>query len=169
MSSIYSDAGLQHDIQARVEDVDEKGNNILRHVQVADEMDKALGDLSGLDLAGKQVLVGVYVRGSVTPNGIVMSTGSKEDIWQGKVVRVLRFGGAITEGERKAPLGPEHRPIEVGDWLFSRVEDSFQLSFKGPGAVASKLVHRVLDVPWPCRLIYLPDVYGRLVSPNLIV
>lgn len=155
-----------HDVQPAVLGA----NNELLPVDVAAEMDAAVGDISGMEISGEQLLVGVYCRGNILKNGFIVPNMVKEDIWQGKVSRILKLGSGI--GDKQLHCCGE-RPLQVGDWIFNRVEDSFQLSVKGVGSVPSRLFEEWKDIlpqgGWPCRLIYLSDIYGRLSEPRLIV
>lgn len=52
-----------------------------------------VGDLSGVELGGDKVLLGLYVRPEKTAGGIIRPDSNKEeDIWQGKVGLVLKWG-----------------------------------------------------------------------------
>ena len=140
------------------------------------EIIDAVGDLSGVHIYGNQILVAPYVRPAVTAKGFKTSMAmQREDVWQGKASMVLKLGPvAFKDVDPDTFGGILPKP---GDFIFSRVQDTFQIDIKGPGS-------KKLRVPkpdgtgeedardwdgWPCRLIYPADIYGRLELPYVIV
>jgi hypothetical protein len=142
------------------------------NTNVADEMDKVIGDLSHFEIAGEQVLVGVYVRPTKAKSGLILTGTGKdvvEDIFQGKVVRVLKLGPqAFAKYEHEWPGGVP----KVGDWLFCRPNDAFQISLKCPGGQATDMFDDIQGRStlggWPCRLVFGADVYGRISDPQIV-
>src|ERR1035437_2510835 len=52
-----------------------------------------IGDLSGVEVIGDLVLIGIYIRPEKTAGGIIRPTANvQEDVWQGKVGLVLKWG-----------------------------------------------------------------------------
>ena len=52
-----------------------------------------VGNLDGIEVIGDMVLVGIYIRPEKTAGGIIRPTINKqEDVWQGKVGLVLKWG-----------------------------------------------------------------------------
>lgn len=52
-----------------------------------------VGDLSGEDILKDKVLVGTYIRPEKTSGGIIRpDVNVEEDVWQGKVGLILKFG-----------------------------------------------------------------------------
>lgn len=139
-------------------------------LDIAEEMDKSLGSLDGIEVFGTQLLCGVFIRGSRTFSGLILPSQQKEDFWQGKVVRILKACGGTLDKMDPELFGG--RVPAVGDWVFARVEDGFQMSVKGPGAQDSALFNDWQEFKgrgWPCRLIYPADLYGRVADPYTLV
>src|SRR5581483_7241058 len=88
-------------------------------VDPAHDMDMTIGDISELEIAGSQVLVGVYLRGERTAGGIIDPTQIAEDKIQGKCVRVLKLGNTAFTGDNPGWNG---NPPKVGDWVFHRAQ-----------------------------------------------
>lgn len=136
--------------------------------EAADEIRMAIGDLAGFEIFGSQVLVAPYVRPTKTAGGIIVTPKSvEEDIWQGKVALVLKVGPNAFDDTNKDQLRSfGGRFPEAGDWVFHRIQDAFQFSYEGPGAV--KPEGRAAK-GWQCRLIYANDIYGRIPRPQSVV
>jgi hypothetical protein len=131
----------------------------------AKEITEAVGDISEMDVFGSQILVGDYLRPAKTKGGLWTPADSqKEDVFQGKVTMILKIGPTAFS-EKDADLYGGTLP-KVGDWVFNRAMDSFQLSVKGDGSVNDPSRE---FTGWPCRLIYAADLYGRVKHPQIIV
>lgn len=145
-----------------------------------------LGDISDLDIFGRNVLVGVYVRMNTMP--IVMPDGSKrelylsvkevtEDAYQGKVVLVLKCGPDAFRGEDsyiKAMF--DGVPPKPGDWLFANANSGIQVNICGEGMSRPQGVDRrgePFDLyewdGWWCRIISDEQFLGRLERPHSVV
>ncbi len=137
-------------------------------VDPAHDMDMTIGDISELEIAGSQVLVGVYLRGERTAGGIIDPTQIAEDKIQGKCVRVLKLGNTAFTGDNPGWNG---NPPKVGDWVFHRAQDAAEISVKGRGSVTSAILKNYPQMrgAWPCRLVYAADIYGRVADPNMVV
>lgn len=144
------------------------------------EMDEALGDISGFEVWGAEVLLGVYCRESITSGGIIIEgSTSKEDVWQGKVARILAIGpDAFTENAKTF----NGRKPAIGDWIFHNVNDvTIQHFFKGPGSkmrnhVAKDGKGNVMHTQkarewdgWPIRLVSASRINGRVARPETIL
>lgn len=146
---------------------------------IANEIRKSVGDLSGIEVYGQQILVGIYLRGETTQGGIIMPGLQKEDLYQGKVVLILKMGPTATAVLQRdhdvkglpSPFGA--RPPAVGDWVFHSASQAFDLNVKGPGAKTSPSIAdsfpAIRDKGWPCRLVYAADLYGRVTDPLVLV
>ena len=135
----------------------------------AAEMDRSLGDISGVEIFSSQILVGVFLRGDKTASGLINPTMIREDSVQGKVTRILKIGTlAFSEADAEKYNG---RLPRVGDWVFNRAQDSYQLSIRGDGAQSSEVLTHYPELrgAWPCRLVYARDIYGRITDPNMVV
>lgn len=73
------------------------------------------GDLSGIELIGDRVLIGIYMRPEKTAGGIIRPTVNKEeDVWQGKVGLVLKWG---PDAFRNPETGDYYeQDVQVGEW-----------------------------------------------------
>lgn len=144
------------------------------------EMDEALGDLSGFEVFGNEVLLGVYCRETVTRSGLLVgNTISKEDVWQGKVGRILAIGADAFPEDAKTFNG---RKPEVGDWVYHNVnETTIQHFYSGAGSKMRVTETkddkgRVIDTNqnrgwkgWPIRLVSGARIYGRVTRPETIL
>jgi hypothetical protein len=141
---------------------------------------KAIGDISGIDVLARQVLVAVYVRPDVNPATGVYQTigGMKEDWWQGKSVLVLKCGPGAFLGDESylRATFPDGKMPQPGDWMFANANSGIQISLFGEGAERIMGVDRRGDmIPiydwdgWPCRIIPDEQFLGRLTKPHSIV
>lgn len=91
---------------------------------------EAMGDLSGIQLTGRQVMVGIYMRPEKTKGGIFLTDKAKdEDLHQGKVGLIVKVGpNAFKSDDEHSFPGT---PPMVGDWVFFRVADGWCLSVNG--------------------------------------
>ncbi len=135
----------------------------------AAEMDRSIGDISGIEIFADQILVGVYLRGERLSSGLIDPTMVAEDAIQGKVTRILKIG-ASAFSEKHLPRFNGRWP-EVGDWVFNRAQDAFALSIRGRGASSTSVLanYPKLRGAWPCRLVFANDIYGRITDPNTVV
>src|ERR1035437_527844 len=85
-----------------------------------------IGDLSGFEVMGDRVLVGVFMRPEKTKGGIIRPDGNKEeDVWQGKVGLVLKLGPNAFINPDDGSLYEQR--VDVGDWVVFKVGDGWQL------------------------------------------
>lgn len=117
-----------------------------------------IGDFSGVEVTGLQVLCAIYKRPEKTAGGIILTDNVRdEDRYQGKVGLVLKMGPLAFHDEgdgRFGDLGVENgrRPEECVDWLFYKVSDGLAMQVNG------------VD----CRLIEDENVKGRVSHPDII-
>ena len=165
--------------------------------EIAQEIIDAVGDLSGFEVFGSQVLIGVYCRAAITKAGFRLGAQLQlEDVWQGKVGLILKIGPtALRAGhevlapeEQQADGPPARRWVpgdeerfngrlpQLGDWVFSRAQDCEQINYKGLGSKKARVKAPNGEMEdargwqgWPCRLLYARDIYGRVALPNVIV
>jgi hypothetical protein len=85
-----------------------------------------IGDISGVRLFFRNILIGVYVRPKVTASGIHLSDNTvQEDVYQGKVGVVLKMGpGVLKDGDGDADTD---NILKVGDWVVVRPSDYVSL------------------------------------------
>jgi hypothetical protein len=190
---------MSQELSSRLHDLEWRQND-----DIASEIWGAVGDLAGFEVFGSQILIGVYCRPPVLKNGFrIGGQMALEDVWQGKVGLVLKIGPTAfrattrrTETQTSFPLGPDTEAFneeveiveegdekrfngripEVGDWVFSRVQDCEQLNYKGAGAKKRQIRRPDGDMEdarnwdgWPCRLLFGKDIYGRVALPSIIV
>lgn len=154
---------------------------------VAEEMDKVIGSLDDLTLTGQDVLVGVFVRPSKTKirgaggKDFILHTGGTgkeavEDIYQGKIVRILKLGPMAFNVEKFPSLKdewPNGELPKIGDWVFCRAGDGIQASYKGTGSEDTKMFEDMQKVPgnggWPCRIVAFSDIIGKVSDPAVLV
>ena len=74
------------------------------------------GDLDGIEVIGDRVLVGIYMRPEKTAGGIIRPTMNKEeDVWQGKIGLVLKWGPDAFRNPETGEL--YEQDVNVGDWV----------------------------------------------------
>lgn len=149
------------------------------YAEAGRQINQALGDISDIEIAGRQVLVAVYVRPNVTNGGVMQSVSAqKEDVWQGKIVLLLKAGPDAFVGDdsyRQAMWGNARHP-QAGDWLVVRAIDGLPISLKGDNAERPQgkdFRGDPIDIydwdGWPCR--FLPDdaIIARVSKPHSVV
>ncbi len=113
---------------------------------------KLIGNLEGIEVIGDMVLVGIYIRPEKTAGGIIRpSTNKQEDVWQGKVGLVLKWGpDAFTNpetGERYA------QRVDVGEWCVFKVGDGWSLNIND----------------YPCRLVRDTAIRLKIQDPTIVL
>jgi len=82
------------------------------------EMLKAIGDLSGFELAGARVLVWPFIRSRKTKSGIYLTDKSvKEDLYQGAVGYVLKVGPLAFQDDAAQNINFAGFSCKEGDWV----------------------------------------------------
>jgi co-chaperonin GroES (HSP10) len=111
-----------------------------------------IGDVSGFEVMGDRVLVGVFMRPEKTKGGIIRPDANKEeDVWQGKVGLVLKLGpNAFVNPEDGSSY--EQR-VDVGDWVVFKVGDGWQLE-----------VNKM-----PCRMIKDTNFIAKIKDPMMVL
>lgn len=152
------------------EDYDEARRDIMRQI----------GDVSGLHLTGKHLMLAVYIRPLYNPRtGWTNSEKmQQEDIYQGKVALIVKAGPSAFDGDDsylRATFGTLPPPKE-GDWVFLRASDGTPTSFKGDGAEQVKYTDRFGAVQnqysfdgWPCRFVADDALIGLIRDPHTVV
>lgn len=118
-----------------------------------------VGDLSGVELFGSDMLVAIYKRPEKTKSGIILTdTTRKEDVHQGKVGLVVKMGPFCYIDEE----GNKFRDISVGDWIVFRPSDGWQITLN----TLQKSISRedVVD----CRIVGDANVRMRVMDPDYI-
>lgn len=82
------------------------------------EMLKAIGDLSGFELAGARVLVWPLIRSRKSKGGIILTDKAvKEDLYQGSVGYVLKVGPLAFQDDEKQNINFAGFAAKEGDWV----------------------------------------------------
>ena len=181
---------------------------------VPTEMDAVIGDLSGISLKGQDVLCGVYLhpvqyymqdqlrggrfRNPENSEPVIMNCGGTgketlEDVYQGKVLRILKLGSQAfnpdvfkglvdrvetnEDGTPRLIHGEWGKYIsdlpKVGDWVFCRCNDGVQISYKGEGSQKTTMFDNIEKMPadggWPCRIVAFSDIIAKVDSPTRVV
>lgn len=120
-------------------------------VDPAQKIRESLGDYSGVELFGNQVLVAVYIRPQKTKSGIYITDKMvDEDRFQGKVGLLVAAGPqAFTVASDEWFQNVEVNP---GDWLVFRPSDGWSINVNG-----------VL-----CRIMSDVQVKGRIDGPDRV-
>lgn len=114
------------------------------------ELQKAVGDLSGVALLGNRVLVGIYIEPEKTKGGIILSSGTiKESVWQGTVGVVLKKGHVAFKDDSANKVHFEGETVNVGDWVVFRPGDSRRVQINGIDCrmVEDVLIDMIIDDP----------------------
>ena len=144
------------------------------------QIHQQLGDISGLEVFGRQVLVGLYIRPEKTAKGaFVTQNAQREDIYQGKIALILAVGPSAFQGDseyHESLWGVDIRPPAVGDWVILRAQDGLPTSVQGDNASrAQGPDHRGMPTDiygwegWPCRYVMDSALIGRVHKPHQVV
>lgn len=100
---------------------------------------KSVGSLEGIDVFGDMVLLAIYIRPEKTKGGIIRPQSNVvEDIWQGKVGLVLKWGPDAFIDPNDGSLFTQ--VANVGEWCVFKVGDAWNITIKD---VACRLVRDV--------------------------
>ena len=111
-----------------------------------------VGDLSGLEVIGDRVLVGIYMRPEKTSGGIIRPDANKvEDVWQGKVGLVLKWGPDAFVDRESGELYDQS--IKPGEWGVFFVGDGKPLEINKP----------------PCRLVKHVNFVAKIKNPEMVL
>lgn len=113
----------------------------------AEGIRQAVGDLSGFELFGNQILIGIYKRPEKTKSGLYLADSTRtEDEYQGKSGLVLAMGPSAFVSDEHYNF--RNQSVKVGDWVAVFVSDGRKI------LIGSQL----------CRII--EDQYIRLRIPT---
>lgn len=141
---------------------------------------QAVGDLTDIEIFGRQVLCGVFIKPNTTSTGFYVGRKeSAEDTFQSKIVMVLKKGPDAfvgTASYHNATIGEGMPAPDVGDWLFCNASSGFQISLMSHTSSrpqGSDYAGRAIDLfewdGWPCRIISDDNFIGRITVPHSIV
>ena len=96
-----------------------------------EELLAKVGDTSGVEVFGNDVLVALYMRPEKTKGGVILSSKHlDEDRYQSKIGLIVSVGpSAFQEDDEGKWFGG--RKFEVGDWVLFRPSDGWNLTVKG--------------------------------------
>jgi len=118
-----------------------------------------VGDLSGVDVFGGDVLCAIYKRPEKTRSGIILADATREeDRFQGKVFLVLKLGPTAYLDDE----GNKFRDIKEGDWVVARASDGWAVTLNSALGLTTK------DAAIDCRVITDINVRLRVSSPDAI-
>lgn len=118
-----------------------------------------VGDLSGVDVFGSDILCAIYKRPEKTKSGIYLTdTQRDEDRYQGKVFLVLKMGPTAYLDEN----GEKFRDIKEGDWIVARSSDGWACTLNSAYGITSR------DSAIDCRIITDINVRLRVSGPDAI-
>lgn len=146
---------------------------------------QAVGDLTELDVFGRNVLCAVFCRPNTRT--VPMADGSKgaiylpvkeikEDWYQHKVVLILKAGPDAFVWDDPRPMFGDASPPKAGEWVFANANSGIQVNIMGEGASRPQTVDlrdEVMDLfewdGWPCRIMSDENVLGRLEKPHSVI
>ena len=145
-----------------------------------DHIHRQLGSMDNLEVFGRQVLVGVYVRPVVNKRtGLTVTEKEQQKDWyEGKVVLVLKCGPSAFTGDDEylvSMYGDAPAPAE-NDWLFQNANTGIQFSFCGDGAERVQYEDRHGESHplysgdgWQVRIVMDDGFLGRVARPTSVV
>ena len=109
---------------------------------------KEVGDLSKFEVAGNQLLLGIYERPEKTKTGLYLSDQTrKEDQHQGKAALVLKKGPIAFKSDHNYDF--KGFDVEVGDWVAIFVSDGRAISIRKKLCRIVEDQHIRLKIPAP--------------------
>ncbi len=118
-----------------------------------------VGDISGVEIFGNDVLVAIYKRPTKTKSGIILTDNTlNEDVHQGKVGLGLKLGPTAYLDED----GNKFRDIKEGDWVVFRPSDGWRVTLNTLQGTYSK------DDTVDCRIVSDISVRSRVQDPDSI-
>ena len=118
-----------------------------------------VGDLSGVEVFGSDVLTAIYRRPEKTKSGIILVDDTRgEDVHQGKVGLILKMGPVAYIDKD----GARFRDIKEGDWIVFRPSDGWRVTLNTLQGNYSK--EDIVD----CRIVSDGSVKMRVSEPDSI-
>ena len=112
---------------------------------------REIGSLAGVKLLFDEVLLGTYFRPRKTAGGIIRPDDNVgEDMWQGKVGLILKFG--LTAYKDTPDFQFAEIP-SIGDWAVYYIGDARQIQVNG----------------FPCRIVRDSNIRMIVSDPNTIL
>ncbi len=118
-----------------------------------------VGDISGIEVFGNDLLVVIYQRPEKTKSGLYLPDVTREeDRYQSKCMLVLKMGSTCFIDEN----GKRFRDIGPGDWIVARPSDGWAITLNSGATGVSK--QDAVD----CRILSDLSVRARVSNPDLI-
>lgn len=109
------------------------------------------GDLSGVEIMGDMVLIGIYFRPEKTKGGIIQIASTiEEDAFQGKAGLVLKWGANAFISPEDGSLYEQR--VEVGEWCVFKVGDGWSVQIN----------------ECPCRLVRDTAIKMKIQKPDIV-
>jgi hypothetical protein len=140
-----------------------------------------LGDITGMRVHGRQVMVAVYVRpGDLTAGGLVRGTTKEQmnDWWEGKASLIVAAGPSAFTGTQAYLDATYHGGIapQIGDWVITNASAGIQMNVEGENAERIKYADRFGDkhdtypqAGWPVRVILDDSIIMTVDAPAGVV
>jgi co-chaperonin GroES (HSP10) len=115
------------------------------------DIQKIVGDLSGVQVKWNMVLVATYIRPSKTSGGIIRpDINVAEDEWQGKVGLVLKLGPMAYRDDEETQFNGED--VKIGEWAVYKVGDAWSVNING----------------YPCRIVRDSSIKMTVSDPGIV-
>ena len=114
----------------------------------AEDIRRNVGDLSGFELFGNQILLGVYKRSEKTKSGLYLADSTRtEDEYQGKAMLVLKKGPAAFKSDNNYNF--YGMDVNEGDWIACWVTDGRKLVINGQLCRVIEDIYIRMRIPAP--------------------
>lgn len=97
----------------------------------AEDIRKAVGDISKFRLPPGKLLLGIYKRPEKVGGIIRIDSTRDEDVWQGKAWIVLGMGPLCFKDSDQGAFGGYN--VKVGEWVLARANDGYRMDICGEG------------------------------------
>jgi co-chaperonin GroES (HSP10) len=116
------------------------------------EILKHLGDLSTIDVMYNMILLAFYVKPGITKGGIILADQTKEeDIWQGKVGMVVKWGKDAFQDDEDMKFNGQRAGL--GEWVVFKIGDGWRVQIRD----------------WPCCLVRDSSIKMKVTDPSIIL
>lgn len=115
---------------------------------------KIVGDVSTIEVYNNQVLVALHLGPAVSPGGVTLPQSQQDEaVYQGKVGCIIKLGPQAFQDS-----GQWHweDPPKVGDWIWSRSSDGWNLRINGRYGAHSRVL---LDTSVRGRIAHPEDIW----------
>lgn len=118
-----------------------------------------VGDLSGVEIFGNDILVALYTPPEKTKSGLIIADSTRDEFrFQGKCGLILKMGGTAFIDES----GDKFRDIKIGDWAVFRPSDGWPFQLNTMKSRIAK--DSIID----CRVISDIHIRCRVNHPDLV-